>query len=279
MSDTNIILVVSNNKLKVAQYSVLGDEAKDECKKILNFIQKISNDNLTMQQFQSQLNKCQFIPNRQFKFAIQKDELDKFLSELKTNNPIFSNKELMPRLTKEMYGIEPKQNSTFVQYFKNHQQIEEDIVTLETHDYATMELKVLIGAYKDLLAQNYMLSDICGANIFEHITASKLDHIYLENNINYLDNLKNNLFVYLINLDKQQIEIYYQYTVPNLLDSLDPTDPLDKDEQSSVLGLIIKQLANLDEGQDIKLLNIFDFSDITNNSVNQLVDDLYQLID
>ena len=269
MSDTNIILVVSNNKLKVAQYSVLGDEAKDECKKILNFIQKISNDNLTMQQFQSQLNKCQFIPNRQFKFAIQKDELDKFLSELKTNNPIFSNKELMPRLTKEMYGVEPKQNSTFVQYFKNHQQIEEDIVTLETHDYATMELKVLIGAYKDLLEQNYMLSDICGANIFEHITASKLDHIYLENNINYLDNLKNNLFVYLINLDKQQIEIYYQYS---------KQESLNKDKQPSVLNLIIKQLANLDD-QDMKVVNIFNFSDIANNSVNQLVDDLYQLIE
>lgn len=269
MSDTNIILVVSNNKLKVAQYSVLGDEAKDECKKILNFIQKISNDNLTMQQFQSQLNKCQFIPNRQFKFAIQKDELDKFLSELKTNNPIFSNKELMPRLTKEMYGVEPKQNSTFVQYFKNHQQIEEDIVTLETHDYATMELKVLIGAYKDLLEQNYMLSDICGANIFEHITASKLDHIYLENNINYLDNLKNNLFVYLINLDKQQIEIYYQYS---------KQESLNEDKQPSVLNLIIKQLANLDD-QDMKVVNIFNFSDIANNSVNQLVDDLYQLIE
>ena len=39
---------------------------------------------------------------------------------------------------------------------------------------------VLIGAYKDLLEQNYILSDICGANIFEKILASKLDTIYLE---------------------------------------------------------------------------------------------------
>ena len=274
MSETNLILVISNNQLKVAQSSVLSDESKDECKKILKFIKKISNDNLAMKQFQSQLNKCQFIQdNRMLKFSIQKNELDKLLSELKTNNPIFANKELIPRLTKELYGIAPTQDSIFVQYFKNPQKIEEDIVALGKHDYATMELKVLIGAYKDLLEQNYLLSDICGANIFEQILSSKLDTIYLENNIQSLKNLENNLFIYLVNLDKKQVEIYYQYTVP------DPADPMDKNEQSSVLGSIIKQLANLDEGQDIKLLNIFNFSDITNNSVNQLVDDLYQLID
>ena len=84
------------------------------------------------------------------------------------------------------------------------------------------------------------------------------------------------MFIYLVNLDKKQVEIYYQYTATNLLY---PTDSLDKNEQSSVLSSIIKQLVNLDEGQDIKLLNIFNFSDIVNNSVNQLVDDLYQLID
>lgn len=204
MSENNLILVVSNNQLKVAQYSVLGDESKDECEKILKFIKKISNDNLVMKQFQSQLNKCQFIQNNKI---------------------------------------------------------------------------VLSGDYKDLLEQNYILSDICGANVFEQILSSKLDIIYLENNIQSLRNLANNLFIYLINLDKKQVEIYYQYTVPTLLDSLDPTDPLDKNEQSSVLSSIIKQLVNLDEGQDIKLLNIFNFSDIVNNSVNQLVDDLYQLID
>lgn len=201
MSETNLILVVSNNQLKVAQSSVLGDESKDECKKILDFVQKISNDNLVMKQFQSQLNKCQFIQNNRI---------------------------------------------------------------------------VLIGAYKDLLEQNYILSDHCGANIFEQILSSKLDTIYLENNIQSLKYLGNNLFIYLVNLDKKQVEIYYQYTVP---DSSDPTDPLDKNERSSVLGSIIKQLANLDEGQDIKLLNMFSFSDISNNSVNQLIDDLYQLID
>ena len=277
MSETNLILVISNNQLKVAQSSVLSDESKDECKKILKFIKKISNDNLAMKQFQSQLNKCQFIQdNRMLKFTIQKNELDNLLSELKSNNPIFANKELMPRLTKELYGIEPKQDSTFLQYFKNPQKIEEDIATLGKHDYATIELKVLIGAYKDLLEQNYLLSDLCGANVFEQILSSKLDTIYLENNIQSLKYLENNLFIYLINLDKKQVEIYYQYTVP---DSSDPTDPLDKNERSSVLGSIIKQLANLDEGQDIKLLNIFNFSDIVNNSVNQLVDDLYQLID
>lgn len=139
-----------------------------------------------------------------------------------------------------------------------------------------MELKVLIGAYKDLLEKNYILSDICGSDIFEQILSSKLDTIYLENNIQSLKYLENNLFIYLVNLDKKQVEIYYQYTATNLLY---PTDPLDKNEQSSVLSSIIKQLVNLDEGQDIKLLNIFDFSDIANNSVNQLVDDLYQLID
>lgn len=277
MANTNLILVVSNNQLKVAQSSVLGDESKDECEKILKFIKKISNDNLVMKQFQSQLNKCQFIQdNQMLKFTIQKNELDNLLSELKSNNPIFANKELMPRLTKELYGIEPKQDSTFLQYFKNPQKIEEDIATLGKHDYATIELKVLIGAYKDLLEQNYLLSDLCGANVFEQILSSKLDTIYLENNIQSLKYLENNLFIYLINLDKKQVEIYYQYTVP---DSSDPTDPLDKNERSSVLGSIIKQLANLDEGQDIKLLNIFNFSDIVNNSVNQLVDDLYQLID
>lgn len=63
MSETNLILVVSNNQLKVAQSSVLGNDSKDECKKILDFVQKISNDNLVMKQFQSQLNKCQFIQN------------------------------------------------------------------------------------------------------------------------------------------------------------------------------------------------------------------------
>ena len=210
------------------------------------------------------------------KFTIQKNELDKVLSELKSNNPIFANKELMSRLTKELYGIEPKQDSTFVQYFKNPQKIEEDIATLGKNDYATMELKVLIGAYKDLLEKNYILSDICGSDIFEQILSSKLDTIYLENNIQSLKYLENNLFIYLVNLDKKQVEIYYQYTATNLLY---PTDPLDKNEQSSVLSSIIKQLVNLDEGQDIKLLNIFDFSDIANNSVNQLVDDLYQLID
>lgn len=198
MSETNLILVISNNQLKVAQSSVLGDESKDECKKILDFVQKISNDNLVMKQFQSQLNKCQFIQNNKI---------------------------------------------------------------------------VLIGAYKDLLQQNYILSDICGANIFEQILSSKLDTIYLENNIKSLKYLENNLFIYLVNLDKKQVEIYYQYTAYNL------PDPKDKNEQSSVLDTIIKQLTNLDEGQDIKLLNIFNFSDITNNSVNQLVDDLYQLID
>lgn len=201
MSETNLILVVSNNQLKVAQSSVLGDESKDECEKILKFIKKISNDNLVMKQFQSQLNKCQFIQNNRI---------------------------------------------------------------------------VLTGAYKDLLEQNYILSDICGANIFEQILSSKLDTIYLENNIQSLKYLGNNLFIYLVNLDKKQVEIYYQYTSTNLPV---PTDPLDKNEQSSVLGSIIKQLANLDEGQDIKLLNIFNFSDVANNSVNQLVDDLYQLID
>ena len=46
MSETNLILVISNNQLKVAQSSVLGDESKDECKKILDFVQKISNDKL-----------------------------------------------------------------------------------------------------------------------------------------------------------------------------------------------------------------------------------------
>ena len=269
MSETNLILVISNNQLKVAQSSGLGDESKDECKKILDFVQKISNDNLVMKQFQSQLNKCQFIQDKQMKFTIQKNELDKFLSELKTNNPIFSNKELIPRLTKELYDIEPKQNSTFVQYFKNHQQIEEDIVTLEKHDYATMELKVLIGAYKDLLEQNYILSDICGADIFEQIASSKLEHIYLDNSVHTLDNLKNNLFVYLMNLDKKQIEIYYQYSEQK---------PLNEDKQPSVLNLIVKQLTDLDD-QDMKVVNIFGFSDIANNSVNQLVDDLYQLID
>lgn len=126
------------------------------------------------------------------------------------------------------------------------------------------------------MEQNYILSDICGANIFEKILASKLDTIYLENNIQSLKYLENNLFIYLVNLDKKQVEIYYQYTATNLLY---PTDSLDKNEQSSVLSSIIKQLVNLDEGQDIKLLNIFNFSDIVNNSVNQLVDDLYQLID
>lgn len=201
MSETNLILVISNNQLKVAQSSVLGNDSKDECKKILDFVKKISNDNLVMKQFQSQLNKCQFIQNNRI---------------------------------------------------------------------------VLTGAYKDLLEQNYILSDICGANIFEQILSSKLDTIYLENNIKSLKYLGNNLFIYLVNLDKKQVEIYYQYTATNLLY---PTDPLDKNEQSSVLSSIIKQLVNLDEGQDIKLLNIFDFSDIANNSVNQLVDDLYQLID
>lgn len=276
MSETNLILVISNNQLKVAQSSILGDQSKDECKKILDFVQKISNDNLVMKQFQSQLNKCQFIQDKKMKFTIQKNELDKLLCELKSNNPIFTNKELISRLTKELYSIEPKPDSTFVQYFKNHQKIEEDIVTLGKHDYATMELKVLIGAYKDLLKQNYILSDHCGANIFEQILSSKLDTIYLGNNIQSLKYLENNLFIYLVNLDKKQVEIYYQYTVPNLLDSL---DPMDKDEQSSVLGSIIKQLANLDAGQDIKLLNIFNFSYVANNSVNQLVNDLYQLID
>lgn len=266
MSETNLILVISQNQLKVAQSSVLGDESKDECEKILKFIKKISNDNLVMKQFQSQLNKCQFIQDKQMKFTIQKNELDKVLSELKSNNPIFANKELMSRLTKELYGIEPKQDSTFVQYFKNPQKIEEDIATLGKNDYATMELKVLIGAYKDLLEQNYILSDHCGANIFEQILSSKLDTIYLENNIQSLKYLENNLFIYLVNLDKKQVEIYYQY-IQNL------------QVPSSVLGSIIKQLANLAEGQDIKLLNIFNFSDIVNNSVNQLVDDLYQLID
>lgn len=130
MSETNLILVISQNQLKVAQSSVLGDESKDECKKILDFVQKISNDNLVMKRFQSQLNKCQFIQDKQMKFTIQKNELDKVLSELKSNNPIFANKELMSRLTKELYGIEPKQDSTFVQYFKNPQKIEEDIATL-----------------------------------------------------------------------------------------------------------------------------------------------------
>jgi hypothetical protein len=201
MFETNLILVISNNQLKVAQSSILGDESKDECEKILKFIKKISNDNLVMKRFQSQLNKCQFIQNNRI---------------------------------------------------------------------------VLIGAYKDLLEQNYILSDICGANIFEKILASKLDTIYLENNIQSLKCLENNLFIYLVNLDKKQVEIYYQYTATNLLY---PTDSLDKNEQSSVLSSIIKQLVNLDEGQDIKLLNIFNFSDIVNNSVNQLVDDLYQLID
>lgn len=191
MFETNLILVISNNQLKVAQSSILGDESKDECEKILKFIKKISNDNLVMKRFQSQLNKCQFIQNNRI---------------------------------------------------------------------------VLIGAYKDLLEQNYILSDICGANIFEKILASKLDTIYLENNIQSLKCLENNLFIYLVNLDKKQVEIYYQY-IQNL------------QVPSSVLDSIIKQLANLDEGQDIKLLNIFNFSDIVNNSVNQLVDDLYQLID
>lgn len=200
MSETNLILVISNNQLKVAQSSILGDESKDECEKILKFIKKISNDNLVMKQFQSQLNKCQFIQNNRI---------------------------------------------------------------------------VLTGAYKDLLEQNYILSDICGANIFEQILSSKLDTIYLENDIQSLKYLGNNLFIYLVNLDKKQVEIYYQYTSTNLPD---PTDPLDKNERSSVLGSIIKQLANLDEGQDIKLLNMFSFSDISNNSVNQLIDDLYQLI-
>jgi hypothetical protein len=204
MSETNLILVISNNQLKVAQSSILGDESKDECKKILDFVQKISNDNLVMKQFQSQLNKCQFIQNNRI---------------------------------------------------------------------------VLTGAYKDLLEQNYILSDICGANIFEQILSSKLDTIYLENNIKSLKYLGNNLFIYLVNLDKKQVEIYYQYTVPNLLDTLDPTDLMYKNEQSSVLSSIIKQLVNLDESQDIKLLNMFSFSDISNNSVNQLIDDLYQLID
>lgn len=201
MSETNLILIISNNQLKVAQSSVLGVESKDECKKILDFVQKISNDNLVMKQFQSQLNKCQFIQNNRI---------------------------------------------------------------------------VLTGAYKDLLEQNYILSDICGANIFEQILSSKLDTIYLENDIQSLKYLGNNLFIYLVNLDKKQVEIYYQYTSTNLPD---PTDPVDKNEQSSVLGSIIKQLANLDENQDIKLLNMFSFSDISNNSVNQLIDDLYQLID
>ncbi len=270
MSETNLILVISNNQLKVAQSSILGDQSKDECKKILDFVQKISNDNLVMKQFQSQLNKCQFIQdNRMLKFSIQKNELDKLLSELKTNNPIFANKELIPRLTKELYGIAPTQDSIFVQYFKNPQKIEEDIVALGKHDYATMELKVLIGAYKDLLEQNYLLSDICGANIFEQILSSKLDIIYLENNIQSLRNLANNLFIYLINLDKKQIEIYYQYAKQT---------SLDEDKYPSVLNLIIKQLANLDDGQDVKLLNMFSFSDIVNNSINQLIDDLYQLI-
>lgn len=123
------------------------------------------------------------------------------------------------------------------------------------------------------MEQNYILSDICGANIFEQILSSKLDTIYLENNIQSLKYLGNNLFIYLVNLDKKQVEIYYQYTSTNL------PDPTDKNEQSSVLGSIIKQLANLDENQDIKLLNMFSFSDISNNSVNQLIDDLYQLID
>lgn len=200
MSETNLILVISNNQLKVAQSSILGDESKDECEKILKFIKKISNDNLVMKQFQSQLNKCQFIQNNRI---------------------------------------------------------------------------VLTGTYKDLLEQNYILSDICGANIFEQILSSKLDTIYLENDIQSLKYLGNNLFIYLVNLDKKQVEIYYQYTSTNLPD---PTDPLDKNERSSVLGSIIKQLANLDEGQDIKLLNMFSFSDISNNSVNQLIDDLYQLI-
>ena len=273
MSETNLILVISNNQLKVAQSSVLDDESKDECEKILKFIKKISNNNLVMKQFQSQLNKCQFIQDNRMlknKFSIQKNELDKLLYELKSNNPIFANKELIPRLTKELYGIAPTQDSIFVQYFKNPQKIEEDIVALAKHDYATMELKVLIGAYKDLLEQNYLLSDICGANIFEQILSSKLDTIYLENNIQSLKNLENNLFIYLINLDKKQVEIYYQYAKQT---------SLDEDKYPSVLNLIIKQLANLDDGQDIKLLNMFSFLDIANNSVNQLVDDLYQLID
>lgn len=63
MFETNLILVISNNQLKVAQSSILGDESKDECEKILKFIKKISNDNLVMKRFQSQLNKCQFIQN------------------------------------------------------------------------------------------------------------------------------------------------------------------------------------------------------------------------
>lgn len=200
MSETNLILVISNNQLKVAQSSVLGDSSKDECKKILDFVQKISNDNLVMKRFQSQLNKCQFIQNNRI---------------------------------------------------------------------------VLTGAYKELLEQNYILSDHCGANIFEQILSSKLDTIYLENNIKSLKYLGNNLFIYLVNLDKKQVEIYYQYTATNLLY---PTDPLDKNEQSSVLNLIVKQLTNLDD-QDMKVVNIFGFSDIANNSVNQLVDDLYQLIE
>lgn len=40
MSETNLILVVSNNQLKVAQSSALGFESKDECKKILDFVKK-----------------------------------------------------------------------------------------------------------------------------------------------------------------------------------------------------------------------------------------------
>ena len=130
MSSTNLILVVSNNQLKVAQSSILSDESKDELKKILDFVQKISNENLLMKQFQSQLNKCQFIQDRKMKFSIQKNELDKLLLELKSNNPIFANNELIPRLTKELCGIEPAKNSTFVKYVKNHQKIEEDIATL-----------------------------------------------------------------------------------------------------------------------------------------------------
>lgn len=259
MSSTNLILVVSHNQLKIAQSSILGDEAKDEFKKILDFVQKISNDKLVMKQFQSQLNKCQFIQDRKMKFSIQKNELNKLLFELKSNNPIFANKELIPRLTKELCNIEPSHDSTFVKYIANHQQIEEDIATLGKHDYATMELKVIIDAYKDILEQNYILSDICGANIFEQVLSSKLDTIYLENN----SHLNDNLFVYLIDFDKQQIEIYYQYT----------KNKAPEDTQPSIFKFVQKST-----DLDVKLLKFLDFANIANKNIVQLVNDLYKLI-
>ena len=128
-----------------------------------------------------------------------------------------------------------------------------------------MELKIIIGAYQDLLEQNYMLSDVCGVDIFEKILSSKLDNIYLENNSQNF--LSNNLFIYLINLDKKQIEIYYQYA----------NNKLPEDKQPSIFAFVQKQ-KDLDDYQDVKLLNIFDFSDVTNNDANQLVNDLYKLI-